>query len=156
VIGMSLPADAILVRGRVVVDESMLTGESVPVTKSAFQHSSTDKDATKRTANILYSGTVVKVVYEGSGGGGGGVEEEGVAAAAVAMAYRTGFRSARGELIAALITPKVHIHNLLYFLFVVFVFGCGTMIGCKKIETSSNILCLCSVSFCLSLTFPVL
>eukprot|EP01034_Spumella_vulgaris_P033715 gene33715-41597_t len=90
--GMSIPADAILIKGRVVIDESMLTGESVPVTKTEFKLSTSDTDATKRTANILYSGTVVKVVYQGS--------------EAVAMTYRTGFRSARGELIAALITPK--------------------------------------------------
>lgn len=91
--GMTIPCDAILLRGRVVVDESMLTGESVPVTKTEFVLSGIDRDATKRAANILYSGTQVKMIGQGS--------------EAIAMAFRTGFRSARGELIAALITPKV-------------------------------------------------
>lgn len=99
VAGMEIPCDAILIRGRVVVDESMLTGESVPVTKTEYQYSSNESDATKRTANILYSGTKIKVVNQGS--------------EAIAMVYRTGFRSARGELIAALISPKPEIVQFL-------------------------------------------
>jgi cation-transporting ATPase 13A3/4/5 len=91
--GMTLPADSILVQGRVVVDESVLTGESVPVTKTEYKLSHSDPNATKRTANVLYSGTRVVSVFQGSD--------------AVGMAYRTGFRSARGKLIQALIVPQV-------------------------------------------------
>ena len=100
--GMEIPCDSILIRGRVVVDESMLTGESVPVTKTEYEYSSNEPDATKRTANILYSGTKIKVVNHGS--------------EAIAMVYRTGFRSARGELIAALIAPKVRITHFSSFM----------------------------------------
>lgn len=93
--GTSLCCDAILVAGRVVIDESMLTGESVPVTKTAYVYSTIDDNATKRTSNILYSGTVVKSVNDGVD--------------AIAMVYRTGFRSQRGELINELVAPRVEV-----------------------------------------------
>jgi cation-transporting P-type ATPase 13A2 len=97
---MDFPCDSILIKGRVVVDESMLTGESVPVTKTEFVKSPTDLDATKRSANILYSGTKVKVVPSNN-------------EKVIAMAYKTGFRSARGQCVAALITPKTEIVSFL-------------------------------------------
>jgi cation-transporting ATPase 13A2 len=97
--GMTIPCDAVLIQGRVVVDESMLTGESVPVTKSEYVYSEVDNNATKRVSNILYSGTNVKMVAP---------DKE-----AVAIAYRTGFRSAKGELISALIQPQQDIVQFL-------------------------------------------
>ena len=93
--GQSLCCDAILIQGRVVVDESMLTGESVPVSKSPYVWSTIDNDATHRTSNILYSGTVVKNVNQGID--------------AIAMVFRTGYRSQRGELINSLVAPKEEI-----------------------------------------------
>jgi cation-transporting ATPase 13A2 len=93
--GTSLCCDAILVSGRVIIDESMLTGESVPVTKTAYVYSTIDSNATKRSSNTLFSGTFVKSVHEGQ--------------EAIAMVYRTGFRSQRGELINELVAPRVEI-----------------------------------------------
>ena len=99
--GMSLPCDAVLLNGKCVIDESMLTGESVPVTKTPYPvpaaaSGSIGKfaaaavgDATERMANILYSGTKVNFASEG----------------AVAVAYKTGFRSAKGKLIMSLLQP---------------------------------------------------
>lgn len=74
----------------------MLTGESVPVTKTQFVKSASDFDATKRVANIVYSGT--KVVSIGSGD-----------AKPIVMAYRTGFRSAKGSIVAVLAQPPLEI-----------------------------------------------
>jgi P-type E1-E2 ATPase len=34
--GLIMPCDAVVLQGRVVVDESMLTGEAIPVTKTAI------------------------------------------------------------------------------------------------------------------------
>ena len=93
--GMTLPCDCVITSGRVVVDESMLTGESVPMTKTPLDESSLRPneprpDLTKRSATLLYSGTVVKYVSPGS----------------IAVVYKTGFRSAKGLLVAALLIPK--------------------------------------------------
>lgn len=90
---MTLPCDCILLSGKVVVDEAMLTGESMPITKTPFVKSSIDTDATKRKANILFCGTKVKSIGSGD--------------RPVAMVYRTGFRSAKGSIVGTLAQPQV-------------------------------------------------
>jgi magnesium-transporting ATPase (P-type) len=96
--GGVVPCDGLLITGRVSVDESMLTGESVPVTKTPIEADliQTTSDLERKTGNILYSGTKVILCTGGSGAD----------AACMAVAYRTGFRSAKGQLIAALLNPK--------------------------------------------------
>ena len=57
--GFSLPCDLILLTGTAIVNEAMLTGESVPVLKTSLPVSSevySDKDSDKHT---LYGGTQV-------------------------------------------------------------------------------------------------
>ena len=91
--GSPLPCDAVLISGRVVVDESMLTGESAPITKTPFdvsQNEGKDVDVLKHSGHILFSGTKVKKVSQNS----------------VAVVYRTGFRSSKGQLIASLLGSK--------------------------------------------------
>ena len=91
----SLPCDCILVSGKVIVDESMLTGESVPVTKAPIDivGLSADTDlATQRPLSLLFGGT--KVVHALGG------------TRCVAVVFRTGFRSAKGLLISSLIAPN--------------------------------------------------
>ena len=116
--GMVFPCDCVLIRGRVVVDESMLTGESIPVTKvpielggiggdttaaltsgskssgNRFTIGGGDEEidlATRRAGSVLFSGTAVKA-SQGQD--------------AIAVVYRTGFRSAKGQLVASLLTPR--------------------------------------------------
>jgi magnesium-transporting ATPase (P-type) len=144
--GMTLPCDAVLISGKVVVDESMLTGESIPVSKTpidfvglggeqgsmdssssrsramlqspsvlgkyverqeqdpyekeekqsaiALMKPSTEKEldiASKRPGNVLFGGTKVRACYGEH---------------CIAVAYRTGFRSAKGQLVASLLKPK--------------------------------------------------
>jgi predicted P-type ATPase len=127
--GQSVPCDAILIAGRVVVDESMLTGESIPANKSPIEVSGLEGDssvlkrgslynthspspsniditgkilmtelATKRSGNVLFSGTKVRACH-------GGV--------CIAVCYRTGFRSAKGQLIASLLNPKEGFMNFI-------------------------------------------
>lgn len=148
--GQIVPCDLILIDGKVVVDESMLTGESVAVTKSPldlngivgshsilsrgsalrsnistsygssqFQMTSftsngitVDDLPTKRTGSILFGGTRVKFCHNHK---------------CEAVVYRTGFRSAKGQLISSLIYPKEEFLNfvsdalLIVFLMVLFV-----------------------------------
>jgi len=123
--GMTIPCDAVLVYGRVVVDESSLTGESVPVTKTPILSSSVtgsvgaaldlskrqpddveignkavldsdslctcDQISLKRSGNVLFAGTKVRALHGDT---------------CIAVVYRTGFRSAKGQLIASLLNPK--------------------------------------------------
>jgi cation-transporting P-type ATPase 13A2 len=110
--GSSMPCDAVLISGRAVMDESMLTGESIPVTKVPIDlhdlgggqptaittgklanNTATHKEidlVAKRPASILFAGTKTKYV----------------AVDTVAVCYRTGFRSSRGQLIASLLNPR--------------------------------------------------
>lgn len=96
--GGVIPCDALLMTGRVSVDESMLTGESVPVTKTPVETDliQSTSDLERKTGNILYSGTKVILCAGGESGD----------SSCIAVAYRTGFRSAKGQLIAALLNPK--------------------------------------------------
>jgi cation-transporting P-type ATPase 13A2 len=111
--GTSLPCDAVLVSGRVSVDESMLTGESVPVNKtpielSVFQ-SSTDSEETilsKLPGNVLFSGTRVLLTSGTGPSDGSSSETPAPTGDCIAVVYRTGFRSAKGQLISTLLNPK--------------------------------------------------
>jgi E1-E2 ATPase len=84
-----LPCDALLTNGRAVVDESMLTGEAVPIGKSPFEGSE-EIDPLRHSGHLLLSGTKVKSVKPHS----------------IAVVYRTGFRSSKGQLIASLLDSK--------------------------------------------------
>jgi predicted P-type ATPase len=112
--GLVLPCDILLTSGRVTVDESMLTGESVPVTKnpvdmtmvreqlaaagSAPATAAAAIDFSKGPGNIMFGGTHV---VQASGGSADIAE-----GAPVGVVYKTGFRSAKGQLVATLLNPK--------------------------------------------------
>ncbi|XP_069473528.1 probable cation-transporting ATPase 13A4 isoform X2 [Ambystoma mexicanum] len=94
-----LPCDALLVNGGCIVDEGMLTGESIPVTKTLLSqadntiswkaHSGEDY---KR--HILFCGTNV-IQTTGSGHGPG-----------KAVVLQTGFNTAKGDLVRSILYPK--------------------------------------------------
>ncbi|KAL8791407.1 MAG: hypothetical protein Q9213_000023 [Squamulea squamosa] len=101
-----LPCDSLLLAGDCIVNESMLTGESVPVSKIPATNeslrlldlgsSSVHPDAAK---NFLFSGTRIIRARRPQDG----TDEEAVALAIVA---RTGFNTTKGALVRSMLFPK--------------------------------------------------
>ena len=94
--GLALPCDCILIEGSVIINESMLTGESTPVikvrmpgTENIFNTKEADSDK-----YILFGGT--KVVQKRKIG----------KRPALGIVFQTGFKSFKGNLINAILYPK--------------------------------------------------
>ncbi|XP_075914613.1 polyamine-transporting ATPase 13A2-like [Petromyzon marinus] len=105
---LPLPFDAALVGGSsCIVNESMLTGESVPVTKTALEpQEASHYSAQEHQRHTLFCGTSVIQAKPGAphtGGAGGGDGGDGFACAVVT---RTGFYTAKGELVRTILYPR--------------------------------------------------
>ena len=94
--GLALPCDAILIDGSVIVNESMLTGESTPVIKVRMP--STENVYNTKEADsdkyILFGGT--KVIQKRKIGKG----------SPMGVVLQTGFKTFKGNLINAILYPK--------------------------------------------------
>ncbi|XP_025263819.1 probable cation-transporting ATPase 13A3 isoform X2 [Camponotus floridanus] len=89
----TLICDAVLLTGQCILNESMLTGESVPVRKTSLPSRHVLYDAKEFTHHTLYSGTtIIQTKYHGD-------------RPALARVIRTGFLTNRGGLIAAILYP---------------------------------------------------
>ncbi|XP_074955040.1 putative cation-transporting ATPase 13A4 [Phalacrocorax aristotelis] len=94
-----LPCDAILISGQCIVNESMLTGESIPVMKTHLPQADNFKPwrmycAEDYKKHILFCGTEVIQTK---------ADDRGVVKAVV---LRTGFNTAKGDLIRSILYPK--------------------------------------------------
>ncbi|KAM4605087.1 polyamine-transporting ATPase 13A3-like isoform 2-T2 [Polymixia lowei] len=96
--GMILPCDAVLVHGTCIVNESMLTGECVPVTKTSLPNSGEDGASTysmeEHKRHTLFCGTHVIQTrfYTGE--------------LVKAVVVRTGFSTEKGQLVRSILYPK--------------------------------------------------
>ncbi|XP_061444002.1 polyamine-transporting ATPase 13A3-like isoform X2 [Rhineura floridana] len=101
--GLTVPCDAVLLSGTAIVNESMLTGESVPVTKTALpgpaqggrgplQDPPYEPEEHKR--HTLFCGTSVIQTRYYSG------------EAVRALVIRTGFSTSKGQLVCSILFPK--------------------------------------------------
>uniref|UniRef100_A0A8C2TRU1 Cation-transporting ATPase n=1 Tax=Coturnix japonica TaxID=93934 RepID=A0A8C2TRU1_COTJA len=94
-----LPCDAILISGQCIVNESMLTGESIPVTKTQLPYADNLKPWRMHCAedykkHVLFCGTEV-IQTKG--------DDRGVVKAVV---LQTGFNTAKGDLVRSILYPK--------------------------------------------------
>ncbi|GAB0193584.1 probable cation-transporting ATPase 13A4 [Grus japonensis] len=94
-----LPCDAILISGQCIVNESMLTGESIPVTKTHLPQADNFKPWRMHCAedykkHVLFCGTEV---IQTKGDDRGFVK---------AVVLRTGFNTAKGDLVRSILYPK--------------------------------------------------
>ncbi|XP_052821199.1 polyamine-transporting ATPase 13A3-like isoform X2 [Mya arenaria] len=94
--GCTMTCDAVVLQGSVIVNESMLTGESLPVTKTAIAvHDQQEVySPTEHKRNTVFAGT--KVLQTRFYGG----------RKVPAVVIRTGFNTAKGELVRAILFPK--------------------------------------------------
>ncbi|KAK6177645.1 hypothetical protein SNE40_015705 [Patella caerulea] len=118
--GCIMTCDAVLVAGTCIVNESMLTGESVPVTKTSLSQQDDEEvyvpENHKR--HTLFAGThVVQTRYYGH-------------AKVKAVVIRTGYNTAKGELVRAILFPKplgfrFYQDAMRFILFLLVVASCG-------------------------------
>lgn len=94
--GLLLPCDATLLAGECMVNESMLTGESIPVMKTPLPAIREKFSAEAQRRHTLFCGTQVIQAKGGCPGGKG----------ALAVVARTGFFTAKGDLVSSILYPQ--------------------------------------------------
>ncbi|KAL4442902.1 hypothetical protein ABPG74_010791 [Tetrahymena malaccensis] len=87
--GETAPCDMVIVEGSVIVNESMLTGESVPIIKSAL--ADIDCQFSENRQNIIYGGSQIMMVSNSK-----------------LVVIRIGFETLKGNLIRSILYPKQH------------------------------------------------
>lgn len=92
--GLALPCDLILVNGTVIVNESMLTGESTPIIKTHIPNTKNNFSGQVDKKYILYAGT--KIVQKRAHGGG----------KVMGLVYSTAFNTEKGNLMRSILYPK--------------------------------------------------
>ena len=95
--GITLPCDSFLVKGSVVLNESMLTGESTPIIKTCIENTDEifDSKLIDNNKYILFSGT--KILQK---------QNNNKKDKILAVVCDTGFRTFKGQMLSSVIFPK--------------------------------------------------
>ncbi|XP_076256726.1 polyamine-transporting ATPase 13A3-like [Rhynchophorus ferrugineus] len=92
-LGCQMHCDAVLLTGSCIVNESMLTGESVPITKTPLEHNTNNYNVKEDANHTLFCGTkIIQTRQQGN--------EE-----VRAVVIRTGFLTSKGELVRSILYP---------------------------------------------------
>jgi len=89
-----MPCDFVLLEGSAIVNESMLTGESIPVIKNPTPHTNDSFNPVEDAKYILFAGTKIIQARPPQGG------------KVYAMVIRTGFLTLKGGLVRDILYPK--------------------------------------------------
>lgn len=126
----NMPCDAVLISGNVIMNESMLTGESIPVLKSPLPNSVALFNYKEDSKHILYSGT--KIIQKRN------LKDTKV----LAIAINTGFNTEKGKLIRSILFPKELVFKFQtdswrYILFMAFMSIFGFLIAVKYMRENN-------------------
>ena len=91
---LPMPCDCILINGSVIINESMLTGESTPIVKNQIQRINNDFNIKEQSNNILFAGTklIQKRPFNND--------------KVLCIVHSTGFSTIKGSLIRSILYPK--------------------------------------------------
>lgn len=128
--GGIMACDAVLLSGSCIVNESMLTGECVPVTKTPPSVSGDQFEWSKHKRSILYAGTrILQTRYYGN-------------EKVLAKVVRTGFETSKGELVKSILFPQPigfrFYEDSIKFVMALFCIAGFGMIYCVKLYVSRN------------------
>jgi cation-transporting ATPase 13A2 len=99
----SVPCDLALLNGEVVVDESTLTGESIPIVKTPLPDDNVQFSIVKHKAYVLFAGS--RVIQVDNFNSNDSSQDE-ISKSAFAVVLSTGFSTTKGELFRTLLYPK--------------------------------------------------
>lgn len=128
--GGVMACDAILLSGSCIVNEGMLTGESVPVTKTPPSITGEQFEWNKHKRSILYAGTkILQTRYYGN-------------EKVLAKVVRTGFETSKGELVKSILFPQPigfrFYEDSIKFVMALFGIASVGMLYCVRLYLSRN------------------
>jgi P-type E1-E2 ATPase len=116
--GLVMSCDAALLTGNVIVNEAMLTGESVPITKTPLPMESRAYHADSHKRHTLFAGSHVLQAQSYSQG------------RVLAVVVRTGFLTTKGNMVRYILFPKplnikFYMDSIKFVLLLSILAGCG-------------------------------